>query len=204
MSGVCETESLNNWSDEELLLEYRLTGRRELFEELVGRYEQKLFYFLRRLAQNRDDAEELFQTTFHQVHLKCDYFEEGRSFKPWLYRIAMNVAIDRQRKQRRQVSTISIDLERDGEDGSFDSFAGSLPDQGWTPDLIAEKQERRQMIHAAIEALPECYRETILLVYFQGLSYRETAEVLDIPFGTVKSHLLTAFNRLSSTLRDLI
>ena len=92
---------LANWSDEELLLEYRSMGDRRAFDELVHRYERELYNYLRQYLGDAQMAEDTFQTTFLQVHLKCDRFEEGRKLKPWLYTVATNQAIDAQRRNRR-------------------------------------------------------------------------------------------------------
>src|SRR5436305_14497208 len=95
-------------SDEELLLGYRESGDANLFSELVRRYERELYSYLRRYLGDASMAEDAFQATFLQVHLKCDQFEEGRKFRPWLYTIATNQAIDAQRRNKRHRS-VSLD-----------------------------------------------------------------------------------------------
>ena len=192
----------SNWTDEDLLLEYRITGNRELFEELVERYEQRLFAFLRKYLGNAEDAEELFQQTFLMVHLKADQFEQGRRFRPWLYRIATNLAIDEQRRGNRR-HVVSIDADSGGSEDS-DPFginqilAGSDPD----PFEANVARERIEQVHEAVNSLPDALRQTLTLVYFQGMKYSEAAEVLGIPFGTVKSRLNNAFKKLNNILKD--
>src|SRR5580658_542415 len=93
------TEPLPVWADrtdEELLSQYQASGDREAFATLVGRYERELFSYLRRYLGDAVMAEDAFQATFLQVHLKCGQFEEGRKFRPWVYTIATNQAIDAQ------------------------------------------------------------------------------------------------------------
>src|SRR3989304_4903459 len=85
-------------SDELLLRRYRDKGDRAAFEELVHRYERELYSYLRRYLGDADLAEDVFQTTFLQVHQKCSQFQDGRSFRPWLYTIATHQAIDALRK----------------------------------------------------------------------------------------------------------
>ena len=109
----CYTARLNNWkrvpttqrlparSDEELLLAYRSKADRGAFEELVRRYEKELYGYLRHYLNDAEMAEDVFQQTFLQVHLKCDQFEEGRKVRPWLYTVATNQAIDCQRRNKR-------------------------------------------------------------------------------------------------------
>jgi RNA polymerase sigma-70 factor (ECF subfamily) len=108
------------WStatDEALIAEYKSSGERRAFDELVHRYERELFSYLRRYLGDATLAEDAFQTTFLQVHLKCDQFEDGRKFRPWLYTIATNQAIDTQRRNKRH-RLVSMDglHGRGGED----------------------------------------------------------------------------------------
>ena len=195
---LCETAE--RWTDEELLLEYRSNGGRGAFNELVHRYERELFGYLRHYLGNAETAEDVFQQTFLQVHLKCQQFEPGRKVRPWLYTVATNQAIDMQRRNRRH-RMVSLDrrLGGDSEDG-----AGGLielldsPEPG--PVQRAETGERSKEVRQAIDQLPQQARQVVILVYFQGMKYREAAEVLSIPVGTVKSRLHAAINKLSETL----
>src|SRR5204863_8416993 len=98
----------SEWSDEELLAHFRKTGDRDAFTELVHRYERELFSYLRRYLGDAEMAEDAFQATFLQVHLKSHQFEEGRKVRPWLYTIATNQAIDAQRRNKRHRS-VSLD-----------------------------------------------------------------------------------------------
>src|SRR3954469_3436222 len=95
-------------SDEDLLLGYRESSESSLFQELVRRYERELYSYLRRYLGDAEMAEDAFQAAFLQVHLKCDQYEPGRAFRPWLYTIATNQAIDAQRRNKRHRS-ISLD-----------------------------------------------------------------------------------------------
>ena len=93
--------SIARAADEELLLRYRETGQQEYFSQLVRRYERELYNYLCKYLGNADMAEDVFQATFVQLHLKCEQFQEGRRFRPWLYAVATNQAIDFQRRNRR-------------------------------------------------------------------------------------------------------
>jgi len=99
---------VDRWTDEELLLEYRLTGDSAKFEVLVKRYERELYNYLRRFLNNQVLAEDAFQATFMQVHLKCHLFDTDRKVRPWLYTVATNQAIDIQRRNRRH-RLVSLD-----------------------------------------------------------------------------------------------
>ncbi len=109
-------------SDEELLSAYRDRADRLAFEELVRRYERELYSYLRRYLGDATLAEDTFQAAFLQVHLKCDQFDEGRKFRPWLYTVATNQAIDAQRRNKRHRS-VSLDRNSRRQD---DDELGSL------------------------------------------------------------------------------
>ena len=195
-------DSFVEWSDEDLLLEYRLTSRRELFEELVQRYERPLFIYLRHYIGNAEDAEEVFLSAFMKVHLKIEQFEEGRKFRPWLYRIATNIAIDRTRRcQRLPIISNESDFEWNGEEDDSFLMSQFLPGNDPLPSDYADTKEQIEHLHHAIAELPLQLRSVLNVVYFQGLSYREAAEVLDLPFGTIKSRLRVAFKKLNTELK---
>ena len=193
-------DSPDAWTDEALLLQYRSGGDRFAFDELVHRYERELFGYLRHYLGNAEMAEDVFQQTFLQVHLKCDKFEPGRRVRPWLYAVATNQAIDLQRRNRRHRM---VSLDRRAAPNAEDD-AGALielldnPEPG--PLAEAESAEQAEQVRRAVEDLPEQTRQVVILVYFQGLKYREAAEVLSIPVGTVKSRLHAAIHKLSDTL----
>lgn len=183
-------------SDEELLLGYRERGDETLFAELVRRYERELYSYLRRYLGDAEMAEDAFQAAFLQVHLKCQQFEPGRAVRPWLYTVATNQAIDAQRRSRRHRM---VSLDRTGSAGSEDvgKLLDLLASKEPTPTAQLNADERRAWLHQAIEQLPEVFRDVIRLVYFQDLKYRETAEALQIPVGTVKSRMHAAVAKLN-------
>lgn len=98
---MTDETNLSDWTDEQVLIRYRNSGDERLFSNLVGRYERELYSYLRRYLGNAEHAEDAFQATFLQLHLKCDQFQEGRRLRPWLYMIATNKAIDLQRRNKR-------------------------------------------------------------------------------------------------------
>jgi RNA polymerase sigma factor (sigma-70 family) len=118
------TPDLASRSDEDLLLAYRDRADRAAFPELVRRYERELYSYLRRYLGDAEMAEDTFQATFLQVHLKCDQFETGRKFRPWLYTVATNQAIDAQRRNKRH-RNVSLDRNMRQENGDE---LGSLMD----------------------------------------------------------------------------
>jgi RNA polymerase sigma-70 factor (ECF subfamily) len=198
---TADSAPLSEWTDEELLLEYRSREDRLAFEQLVNRYEGELYNYLRHYLGDAEMAEDAFQATFLQVHLKCDRFEPGRKVRPWLYTVATNQAIDAQRRNRRH-RMVSLDHRSSGR--GRDDGPGPLVDllegQESSPFARADAAERERSVREAVDLLPEALREVLLLVYYQGMKYREAAEVLAIPVGTVKSRLHAAIGKLNDAL----
>ncbi len=189
-------------TDEDLLLRYRETGDRDLFARLVRRYERELYSYLRRYLGDSQVAEDTFQATFLQVHLKCDQFDAGRRFRPWLYTIATNQAIDTRRRNKRHQA---ISLDRHGKSDNGDEV-GRMVDLliSDTADPLDEvdAMERREQLQHTLDELPEHMYSVVQLVYYQGMKYREAADVLDIPVGTVKSRLHAAILRLADVWKN--
>jgi RNA polymerase sigma-70 factor (ECF subfamily) len=200
-SQPAEPSSLAAWSDEELLLKYRDHEDRAAFEELVRRYEKELYGYLRSYLGDAEMAEDVFQQTFLSIHMKCDQFEPDRKLRPWLYAVATNQAIDLQRRQGRH-RMASLDRRLAGGDSDDDASAFvelfDCPRPG--PAEETECSEQRDEIRRAVDDLPTQTRQVVMLVYFQGLKYREAADALDIPVGTVKSRLHAAIHKLGETL----
>jgi RNA polymerase sigma-70 factor (ECF subfamily) len=183
-------------TDEQLLLEYRQTGDRELYAQLVYRYERELFSYLRRYLGNAEMAEDVFQAAFLSVHLKCEMFEEGRRFRPWLYTIATNAAIDARRRNKRH-RMVSLDTPREQDNEDVGRLINLLESGDPDPANSVVDAERTQLVRTTLDQLPESMNAVIQLVYYQGMKYREAAEVLEIPVGTVKSRLHAAITKLT-------
>jgi RNA polymerase sigma-70 factor (ECF subfamily) len=183
-------------SDEQLLVQYRETGERELFAELVRRYERELYSYLKRYLASAEMAEDAFQAVFLQVHLKCHQFQEGRRVRPWLYAITTNQAIDTQRRNRRH-RMVSLDqvAHRSPDDGRdlTDLMVSGEPD----PLVQAGDVERNELLQDAMAELSDQMQSVVHLVYYQGLKYREAADIMSIPVGTVKSRLHAAVAKLA-------
>jgi RNA polymerase sigma-70 factor (ECF subfamily) len=188
-------------TDEEILLEYRLTGSSAVFEALVKRYERELYNYLRRFLNNQVLAEDAFQATFLQVHLKCHLFDEHRKVRPWLYTVATNQAIDIQRRNRRH-RLVSLDRPNRVQHDELGSLVDVLSGREGEPVNGLEQGERKEWIRQAVAALPEQLRSAVRLVYFRGLKYREAADELEVPVGTVKSRLHSAVKRLGKAWED--
>jgi RNA polymerase sigma-70 factor, ECF subfamily len=195
-----EIEELRNQmvtdlGDEQLLEVYKSNGDRNVFEVLVQRYQREIYSYLRRYLADAELADDAFQGTFLQVHLKCQQFDDSRRFRPWLYAIATNQAIDVQRrvKRHRMASLDRAGISDDSDGNWSEKLVGGDPD----PLMEAALRENGEWVRTAIDSLSESMKQAVHLVYYQGLKYREAADVLGIPVGTVKSRLHAAVQRLS-------
>lgn len=189
------TDPLETCSDENLLDRHR-QGQKEAFGVLVRRYERELYGYLRRYVGDSSLAEDVFQNTFLQLFLKCDQYETGRPVRPWLYTIATHQAIDTLRRNGRH-QAVSLDQTReDAPDSEVRSLMDLVESRDPDPVLSAQTEENRQKIRESVDRLPEFLRQVVILAYFQGLKYRDIADILSIPVGTVKSRLHAALVKL--------
>lgn len=182
-------------SDEAMLAAYRQTGDSAIFRQLVGRYERELYNYLRRYLNDAELADDVFQMAFLMVHMKCDQFEPGRRFRPWLYAIATNAAIDAQRREKRH-RAISLDRVNRADSSEEPRLTNLLTSNDPDPFAEASRMESGEWVQEALDGLSSQMKDVVHLVYFQGLKYREAADALNIPVGTIKSRLHTAVQKL--------
>jgi RNA polymerase sigma-70 factor (ECF subfamily) len=182
-------------TDEEIVDAYLASRNEADFEKLVRRYERELYTYLRRFLGDAQQAEDVFQATFLSVHLRMDQFEKGRRFRPWLYAIASNKAIDSMRRNRR-FQAVSLDAKHAQSD-SEDSIAQNLQGNESTPVEKAIASETGAKVRAALEQLNEPTQQLLQLAFYQGMKYSDIAQVLQIPLGTVKSRVFTAVRKLN-------
>jgi len=176
-------------SDEQLLANYR-EGDKPSFSALVSRYQRELYHFLVRFLGNRAAAEDVFQETFLQVHQSAEAFDLQRRFKPWLFTIAANKARDLIRSQaRRPTNPLQASISGDEEGGEFIDL---MKAGGETPDEPMARQEMQHKVQQVVATMPDHLREILVLSYFNTFPYRQIADILGIPLGTVKSRLHAA------------
>jgi RNA polymerase sigma-70 factor (ECF subfamily) len=182
-------------SDAELLTRYT-AGEEAAFSEIVTRYKNGLYAFLRQFLNRHDLVEDVFQETFLQLYASRNSFDTNRPLRPWLFTIAANKAKDALRKWQR-TSTVSIGTMADSQDLSFDDMLNTVTSDSTLPYEELQKGETSSRVGRIIADMPENLREIIGLAYFQGFSYKQMAEILSIPIGTVKSRLHTAVGRFA-------
>jgi len=196
--AVARSPAFADCSDEELLALFR-QGTNEAFGALVRRFEGELYGYLRRYLGDRDLADDVFQNAFLQVYTKIHQYEAGRPVRPWLYAIATNQAIDALRRQGRHQA---VRLLPDGDAGEADlpHLLTLLESRGPGPPEQLQNEERKQLIRSSVEKLPDFLKQVVILAYYQGLKYKDIADVMAIPVGTVKSRLHTALCKLHEAL----
>lgn len=193
-----DPDPLNTCSDEELLAQFCL-GQTECFGALVKRYERELYGYLVRYLGDRELADDVFQNTFLQLYTKIATYDQSRPVKPWLYTIATHQAIDALRRNGRY-QAVSIDQGHEElPDGEARRLVDVIEARGAGPLQQVQGEERRVKVRESVDRLPDFLKQVVVLAYYQGLKYREIAEVLEIPVGTVKSRLHAALVRLQET-----
>ncbi len=189
------SDTLTACSDEELLGCFR-RGQREAFGVLVRRYEGELYGYLRRYLGDGNLADDVFQNTFLQLFTKIGKYEQGRPVRPWLYTIATHQAIDALRRNGRH-QTISLDQEREETaPGEYSQLLSLIESRAPGPLDVVQGEERQRLVRASVDQLPETLRQVVLLAYYQGLKYKDVADILGIPVGTVKLRLHAALTKL--------
>lgn len=188
-------QSLDKLADAELLQRYA-KGDESAFREIVNRYKDSLYAFLRQFLNRPDLVEDVFQETFLQLFTSRKSFDVSRPLRPWLFTIAANKAKDALRKAHR-TTTVSIGTISEDEDMSFDEMLNALESYNTMPDDELQRAETTARVDEVIASMPEGLREILILAYFNKFSYKQMADVLGIPIGTVKSRLHTAVARFA-------
>jgi RNA polymerase sigma-70 factor (ECF subfamily) len=170
-------------------------GNARAFEELVLRHERRVLAMAQRITNNREDAEDVVQETFHKVFLHLNTFEEKARFSTWLTRIAMNEALMLLRR-RRGIFEILPDSTDDGTKPSSEVFVDQRPN----PEEVFSQRERTQLLTQAINRLGPRIRTAILLRDIEERSVEETAHILGTTIGAVKARVFHGRRKLRRTV----
>ena len=173
-------------TDEELVVAFQ-SGDIPAFDQLVRRWDRKIQGVIYRLVGNHDEARDLSQEAFLKAYRALGTFKQEARFSSWLYQIAINATRDRLRRRRRR-NDLSLDDVEERE--------ASLRDAGPSALDLIESSDLSRAVAAAMAALPEEQREVVILKEYEGLTFPEIAETLDVPLSTVKTRLYRGLGQL--------
>ncbi|MED5372346.1 MAG: sigma-70 family RNA polymerase sigma factor [Myxococcota bacterium] len=187
-------------AEDTAVVEAVLAGDSAAYRSLVERYQRRIYAMVTGMVRDKEDARDLTQEAFIKAFKNLERFRKDSSFYTWLYRIAMNLAIDHLRKhgKRKHAEFDEQIATRDGE-GAIDERHRSLD-----PSKELQRKRLGDRIFNALDQLSPDHRQIVVLREVEGLSYKEIGEVLEIPEGTVMSRLFYARRKLQEMLQDEI
>jgi RNA polymerase sigma-70 factor (ECF subfamily) len=187
-------------ADEEALVRRVRRGDLEAYDELVRRYQERIYATIYHMTSNHEDANDLAQESFIKAFQALKTFKGGSSFYTWLYRIAVNKTINflKQRKNRIHMSLNDLDFNAE-HDPDLVAFVSDK-----TPRREAGLAELQEKLNAAMLKLSEPHRLVVVLHDVQGLSHDEIAKIMDCNIGTVRSRLFYARQQLQGYLSDYL
>jgi RNA polymerase sigma-70 factor (ECF subfamily) len=196
LQGKLPMKGGQNVVEEQVLLKKSQEGDIAAFEKLIEGYQKRVFNIAYRLVGNYDDASELAQEVFIKVFKSLRKFKGQSSFSTWVYSITKNVCFDELRKRKnKKIVYIDEDIKYDNNE-----MQRQIEDDRPQPDIIAEKNEVKKIVHEAIQELSQDHRIVIVMRDIQGFSYEEIARILNCPEGTVKSRI----NRARLSLKQIL
>jgi RNA polymerase sigma-70 factor (ECF subfamily) len=181
--------------DEPLLVAAAKAGDAAAFEELVNRYERKIFRLTMNITRNHEDAEDAMQDAFMKAYRHLGSFQEDSRFYTWLVRIAANEALMRLRKRRPNQFSLDEPIE-----GAEDLMPREIEDWGPSPEQRYAQSEMRDILNAVIDQLEPEFRVVFVLRDVEGFSTEETAAAVGLSIPAVKSRLLRARLKLRQKL----
>jgi RNA polymerase sigma-70 factor (ECF subfamily) len=181
---LVETPSVTD----DALIAAAVAGNGDAFGTLVERYDRAVYHLAYRTLHDVEEAKDATQEAFLKAYRALHTFRPGAKFSTWIFTIVYHACCDRLARRKRW----------------SDAELPDRADPSAGPDLLAEASDDAHRLRAAIAALPEKYRTVITLFHLQGKQYEEIATVLDLPMGTVKTHLFRAKELLRKALGDHI
>jgi RNA polymerase sigma-70 factor (ECF subfamily) len=186
--------------DEETLVQRARGGDLTAYDELVKRYQERIYATIYHMTSNHEDANDLAQESFIKAFQALKHFKGGSSFYTWLYRIAVNKTINFLKQRRHRVHMSLNDLDFNAEHDP--DLMALISDK--TPRREAGLTELQEKLNAALLKLSEPHRLVVVLHDVQGLSHEEIAKVMNCNIGTVRSRLFYARQQLQAWLADYL
>ncbi len=190
--AVSERHHTSSPSDEELIAR-AVSGDDGAFAALVRRHTDLVYTVVLRVVGNEADADDVTQEAFVRAHRALGRFRGDSKFSSWLYRIAVNRALTHLQKKKRRGTSVELDESPYVE-------AAVAGERVVDPESFVLNEEMRRQVREAVEALPPRYRAVVTLFYLEERSYKEVAEILGIPLGTLKTHL----HRSRALLKEIL
>jgi RNA polymerase sigma-70 factor (ECF subfamily) len=175
-------------SDAELIEDFK-RGSETGFNELVRRYQERVYWIARRFLPNHNDADDVVQETFVKVYEALGSFRSDSSFYTWLYRIAVNASLNALRRKRIRKQLHLDDL--------LEEPAATQE----RPDVAVERSEERRLIDEAVAQLPEKQKRVFVLRYFEQLSYEEISKIVHTSVGGLKANYFHAIRKIENYVR---
>ena len=195
-----DSEAASIPTEEMVLVDRARRGELRAYDELIKRYQERIYATVYHMTSNHEDANDLAQESFVKAYQALKSFKGGSSFYTWLYRIAVNKTINflKQRKNRQHMSLNDLDFNAEHDP----DLVALISDK--TPRREAGLSELQEKLNAALLKLSEHHRMAVVLHDVQGLSHEEIAKVMDCNIGTVRSRLFYARQQLQALLADYI
>ena len=197
LSTMCLSNSKNKfiYSDEQLMLLFQ-RGNENAYIELVNRYKDKLINFIYNYLGDKESSEDVVQEVMIKLYQKKHYYKEIAKFSTWLFTIAKNLAITELRKRKQRKITLLSHFTSDNKTYDLPSNDPEIGQEIQT-DIV------NKIIRTAVNQLSEKFKIVIVLRDFQGLSYEDISEIINVPIGTVKSRINRARLQLQVELKHL-
>ena len=178
-----------NSSDELKLIQEFKNGNEQAFNQLVLRYQEKIYWIVRRMIPDHDDADDITQNVFVKAYRSLKTFKGESSFYTWVYRIAINLSLNeiRRKKLRKTFSLEEEEIQVHSSDAQ--------------PLEQMEREEQRRLIQEAIELLPEKQKKVFVLRYYEELPYEEIAKILHTSVGGLKANYFHAVKKIGEYVK---
>jgi RNA polymerase sigma-70 factor, ECF subfamily len=184
-----------------LLVRRCVAGDAAAWEEIVQRFNRRIYNICYRFAGGGEDAEDLTQEVFIKIYRTMASFDsEKASFNTWVTTVTRNLLVDHFRKTKNDRVTDSMDAPIGGEDEG-QALSEKIEDKGLTPDQHVQKQQTQKVVQEALQKLSPELREAVILRDLQDMDYREIAQILKVPEGTVKSRINRGRTELARLLQ---
>ena len=195
-----DAEILMETTDKKLI-DAHCQGSPTAFEQIIHRYGANILGYLQRMCGSRELAEDFFQETFKRVHEKAHTFR-GDNLKSWLFTIATHISINSLRQSKR-LKFISLNQKAEYSDTDCEvQSTTAIIDNSHNPSERAAIEEQKELLRQAIQSLPERQRATLILAYYEQLTYPQVAKVMGCSVGTVKTQMYRALKTLAQKLGE--